>query len=318
MTIRPLCLALALALAPGAALAQNQAPAPTQAPTQQAKPAEPSPLAQEIIFAGKLYSPLKLIVTLPYTGQIMSMPVAIGQKVKKDDVLSTFEIPLETRMSEKRTLSLAGVKDLEHQLATTGKDIDKLRVKRKELEVMEKQNMATSQALAQNAQEIEVLEKQRVAQQEKLAVEKEQAQQRLELARDRFGPKANFGSLPNEGIVKAPVEGYVLWINPELRKGVKLARDTELFQVGVLDPILIRAQVHEIEALRLKLGDQAKVTFDSIPGKEYTATVSRIPWAPLPTALQQPSYYEIELTLPNADYALKEGLKAQVTIIPKK
>ncbi|MBI4807245.1 MAG: efflux RND transporter periplasmic adaptor subunit [Desulfovibrio sp.] len=312
MTLRTLCTALTIVLYASGAFAQNQQATP------QTPKADPSPLAQEIIFSGKLYSPLKLTVVLPYTSQIMNMPVSIGQKVKKDEVLATYEIPLETRMSEKRSLSLASVKDLEHQLATAGKDIDKLRVKRKELEVMEKQNMATSQALAQNAQDIEVNEKQRVALQEKLAIEKEQAQQRLELARERFGPKANFGTLPNEGIVKAPVDGYILWINPELRKGVKLARDTELFQVGVLDPILIRAQVHEIEALRLKLGDQAKVVFDSIQGKEFAATVSRIPWAPLPTALQQPSYYEIELTLPNADYALKEGLKAQVSIIPKK
>jgi len=312
MMLRTLCTALTIVLCASGAFAQNQQATP------QAPKTEPSPLAQEIIFSGKLYSPLKLTVVLPYTSQIMSMPVSIGQKVKKEEMLATYEIPLETRMSEKRTLSLASVKDLEHQLASASKDIDKLRVKRKELEVMEKQNMATSQALAQNAQDIEVNEKMRVALQEKLTVEKEQAQQRLELARERFGPKANFGTLPNEGIVKAPVDGYVLWINPELRKGVKLARDTELFQVGVLDPILIRAQVHEIEALRLKLGDQAKVVFDSIQGKEFTATVSRIPWAPLPTALQQPSYYEIELTLPNADYALKEGLKAQVSIVPKK
>jgi multidrug resistance efflux pump len=113
------------------------------------------------------------------------------------------------------------------------------------------------------------------------------------------------------------VDGYVLWINPDLRKGVKLNRDTDLFQVGILDPIVIRAQVHEIEAVRLKLGDKAKVTFDSMPGKEFTATVSRIPWAPLPTSLQQPSYYEIELTLPNPDMSLKEGLKGTVTIVPK-
>jgi multidrug efflux pump subunit AcrA (membrane-fusion protein) len=275
-------------------------------------------MAQEIIFAGKLYSPMKLSVQLPYTAQIVALSAKIGQKVKKDEVLATFEIPLETRMSEKRSLSLAAVKTLEHELSTANRDIDKLKMKRKELEVMEKQNMATSQALALNSQEMEVLQKSRVALQEKLTVEKELAQQRLQLARDRFGPKADFDHLPKEGIVKSPVEGYVLWINPELRPGVKLARETDLFQVGVLDPILIRAQVHEIEALRLNLGDQAKVAFDSMPGKTFTATVSRIPWAPLPTALQQPSYYEIELTLPNADYALKEGLKAQVTIIPKK
>ena len=314
MTMRTLFIALVLCLsATGAPLAQQTAP-------QQPAPAkaEPSPLAQEIIFSGKLYSPLKLSVQLPYTSQIMSMPMAIGQKVKKDEILATFEIPLETRMTEKRALSLASVKDIEHQVASTNKEIDKLRMKRKELEVMEKQNMATSQALVQNAQEIDVLEKERVALQEKLSSEREQAQQRLELTRERFGPKANFGVLPNEGIIKSPTDGYILWINPDLRKGVKLARDVELFQVGVLDPILIRAQVHEIEALRLKLGDQAKVNFDSMPGKEFLATVSRIPWAPLPTALQQPSYYEIELTLPNADYSLKEGLKAQVTIIPKK
>jgi multidrug efflux pump subunit AcrA (membrane-fusion protein) len=313
MNIRPFLFALALTLTLAASFAWAQQ---AQPPVQAAR--DPSPTAQEIIFSGKLYSPLKLTVQLPYTCQVTSMPVAIGQKVKKDEVILTFEIPLEMRMTEKRALSLAPVKDLEHQLAAAAKDIDKLRIKRKELEVMEKQNMASAQALSSNAQEIDVLEKQRVILNERLAVEKEQAQQRLELARERFGPKANFGVLPSEGIVRAPTDGYVLWINPELRKGVKLSKEADIFQVGLLDPILIRAQVHEIEALRLKLGDQATVAFDSIPGKEFTATVSRIPWAPLPTSLQQPSYYEIELTLPNADYTLKEGLKAQVTIIPKK
>lgn len=294
-------------------------PAWGQTPQQAKAPeaAAPSPLAKEIIFSGKLYSPLKLTAQLPYTSLITNMPTTIGQKVKKDQVLLTYEIPLETRLSEKRSLSLSQVKDLEHQVASAAKEIDKLKVKRKELEVMEKQNMATSQALKQNAQDIEVQEKNRASAQEKLNLERDLAQQRLELARDRFGSKANFGHLPNEGIIKSPTDGYVLWINPDLRKGVKLPRETDLFQVGTLDPILIRAQVHEIEASRLHLGDTATVIFDSFPGKTFTATVSRIPWAPLPTSLQQPSYYEIELTMPNADLSLKEGLKGQVTIIPK-
>lgn len=318
MTTRILLLALALTVTVPAALAQAPAPSGSSAPpAAQGKSPEPSPTAQEIIFSGKLYSPLKLSALLPYTCEVTSLPVGIGQKVKKDDVMLTFSIPLEMRMSEKRTLSLAVVKDLEHQLASTAKDIDKFRVKRKELEIMQKQDMATSQALVVNAQEIEVLEKQRQALQERLAVEREQAQQRLELAKERFGPKTTYGHLPNEGIVKAPMDGYILWINPELHKGVKLGQNTEVFQVGLVDPMLIRAQVHEIEALRLKVGDQAKVHFDSMPGKELSAVVNRIPWAPMPTALQQPSYYEIELSLPNADNSLKEGMKAQVTIIKK-
>ncbi|GFK95735.1 Macrolide export protein MacA [Fundidesulfovibrio magnetotacticus] len=317
MTLRNLLLALAF-LAATALPVRAQQPAAPAAPPAAPQAADPSPMASEIIFSGKLYSPLKLSVQLPFTSQIATMPTQIGQKVKKNDVLATFEIPMETRMAEKRNLNLAQVKEVEHLLSAANRDLEKFRVKRKELEMMEKQNLATSQALAQNALEIDAVEKQRVALTERLNLEKDMAQQRLELARDRFGPKANFGSLPNEGIVKAPVDGYVLWINPELRQGVKLSRDTELFQVGLLDPILIRAQVHEIEALRLKLGDKAKVTFDSLPGKTLEASISRIPWAPLPTALHQPSYYEIELTLPNPDFSLKEGLKAQVSITPKK
>jgi membrane fusion protein, macrolide-specific efflux system len=61
---------------------------------------------------------------------------------------------------------------------------------------------------------------------------------------------------------------------------------------------------------------KAEVTFDSLPGKKYVASVSRIPWAPMPAALQQPSYYEIELTIPNPELELKEGLKGQITIAP--
>jgi len=315
MTPRALILALALVLPlPVVAGAAQQAAAPEQteaAPT-------PSPSADEIIFAGKLYSPMKLTELLPYTAQITSLTATIGQQVKKGDVLAKYDIPLETKLVEKRALTLAAVKDLEYQLASANKEIDRLKLKRKELEAMTKQNMANAQSLALNSQETEVYAKQREALQEKLTVEKELARQRLLLARERFGPKANYGYLPEEGIITAPANGYVLWINPELRAGVKLSKDKELFQVGILDPIIIRAQVHEIEALRLKLGMKAKVTFDSIPGKEFTATVSRIPWAPLPTALQQPSYYEIELSLPNQDNTLKEGLKAQVTITPGK
>jgi len=312
--------ACALALAATGVQAQNQpGKAQTPAPAQAKAPAQaPSPTESEITFVGKLYSPLKLSVVIPYTAQITSMPATIGQRVKKGDTLATFKIPPETRMTEKRALSLVEVKELEEQLAATARDSDKLKVKRQELQVMEKQNMATSQALAQNAEDLGVLEKQRTALQEKLSVEKDLANERLSLYRERFGPSANFGNLPSEGVITAPIDGYVVLINPDLHNGAKLPGGTELFQVGTLDPMLVRAQVHEIETLRLHVNDPATVTFDSMPGKKFPATVSRIPWTPVPSPISQPSYYEIELTLPNPDASLKEGMKAEVTIIPQK
>ena len=114
------------------------------------------------------------------------------------------------------------------------------------------------------------------------------------------------------------MDGYIMWQGPEVREGATLPAGYALFQVGTMNPLIIRTMVHEIEAQKLSVGDTGKVVFESVPGREFTATVSRIPWAPAPASLQQPSYYEIEMTIPNPDLVLKEGLKGEITIIPKK
>lgn len=315
MILRVALLAAGIVLSgPCAVLAQ--APA---APAAQAESAERASFRPaDISFSGKLYSPVKLSIFLPYTAKILTLTSHIGQKVKRGDILATYEIPLETRMDEKTKLSPATIKDFEHKLALADKEIDRLSAKSRELEAMSQRNMTSQQAISMNAKEIEVYRKDKAAVTEQLALSRDLLNDRVELAEDRFGKGAGIGKVPKEGIIKAPADGYVMWMNPELRAGVKLGREAELFQVGSLNPMIIRAQVHEIEAQKLKEGMTATGTFESIPGKKYTATVSRIPWAPIPAALQQPSYYEIELTIPNPDAELKEGLKVQITIQPGK
>ena len=297
---------------------------PCAAQDKPAAPAAGQPATQasfrptEINFSGKLYSPVKLSVFLPYNAKITTLSGHIGQKVKKNEVLATYEIPLETRMDEKTKLSPANIKELEHKLAEADKEIDRLTAKSKELAAMSQRNMASQQSITMNAKEIEVFRKDKVSITEQLALTRELLNDRVELAEDHFGKGAGIGKVPKEGIIKAPIDGFVMWMNPELRSGVKLAKEAELFQVGTLDPMIIRAQVHEIEAQKLKENMAATVTFDSIPGKKYAASVSRIPWAPIPAALQQPSYYDVELTIPNPGLELKEGLKGQIIIQPGK
>lgn len=311
--------AVCLLAASLSAAAQEQAPAQQQAPTQQPQPGTPASFRPaDINFSGKLYSPVKLSVFLPYNAKIVSLSTQIGQKVKRGDILASYEIPLETRMDEKTKLSPANIKELEYKLALADKEIDRLSAKARELEAMNQRNMASQQSLSMNAKEIEVHRKEKTSINEQLALARDLLSDRVELAEDHFGKSAGIGKMPKNGIIKSPTDGYVMWMNPELRLGVKLAKDAELFQVGSLNPMIIRAQVHEIEAQKLKEGEAAVVTFDSIPGKKFEAKVSRIPWAPIPAALQQPSYYDVELTIPNPSLELKEGLKGQITIQPGK
>jgi multidrug efflux pump subunit AcrA (membrane-fusion protein) len=313
MIRRAALLAAGLALC-GTTAALAQTPAAPAAKAETAERASFRPA--EITFSGKLYSPVKLSVFLPYNAKILSLSGHIGQQVKRGDVLAAYEIPLETRMDEKTKLSPANIKELEHKLAVSDKEIDRLSAKGRELEAMSQRNMTSQQAISMNAKEIEVYRKEKVAVTEQLSLARDLLTDRVELAEDHFGKGVGIGKVPKDGIIKAPTDGYVMWMNPELRAGVKLAKEAELFQVGLLNPMIIRAQVHEIEAQKLKEGQPAVVTFDSLPGKKYAAAVSRIPWAPMPAALQQPSYYEIELTIPNPEAELKEGLKGQITIQP--
>ncbi len=112
--------------------------------------------------------------------------------------------------------------------------------------------------------------------------------------------------------MKAPIGNHVLWVHPDLREDAEFNKGTAAFSIGVMDPMLIRAHVHEIEAVQLKLGDLADFTLESIPGRKFQARVSRISWETLTPQLDRPSYYEVEFELPNPDFILREGLRGQI------
>ena len=84
--------------------------------------------------------------------------------------------------------------------------------------------------------------------------------------------------------------------------------------MGVMDPMLLRGQAFEIEALQVKIGQPAEVTLDALPGKKFRGKVSRISWSSITTGPDQPAYYEVEISVPNPDLELKEGLKARIVL----
>jgi len=66
--------------------------------------------------------------------------------------------------------------------------------------------------------------------------------------------------------------------------------------------------------MKIKVGDRAEVTLASLPGRKFPAVVSRISWSPITSKIDQPSYYEVELKVPNPDLSLREGLKVRIVI----
>jgi multidrug resistance efflux pump len=268
----------------------------------------------EIIFNGKLSCSLKRRIDLPFKGVITSLGAHSGQRVAAREILATYRLAPEALMAIQQRLSPPQLAEVEMKLAEVQRNMVPLTTKQRELTQLVQKKMAPPQSLAQLNEEMQFLKKEKATLQERLKRERQLAQQDQEVLSDLLGAPLKSGQVPREASLKAPIGGYVIWVNPELRQGAELPTLPGAFQVGVMDPMLLRAQAFEIEALQVKIGQVAEVTLDALPGRKFQAKVSRISWSSITTGPDQPAYYEVELTVPNPDLDLKEGLKARIVL----
>jgi multidrug efflux pump subunit AcrA (membrane-fusion protein) len=252
----------------------------------------------------------------PFTGRmkVSKMMVEIGQRVDGDQRLLEYAFPPEDLLSEQRKLSQADLKSMEASLEGTRADIASMRKRLDETRMRHSRGMASDQELSDITKDLELARSKERLLDDNLRMEREMAKGELELAKAKFGPKASAHNIPGVSWITSPVTGYVLWVNPEVKPGVILTKKTKLFMVGSMDPILVRALVHEIQLAKLRVGDKATVAFDTLPGKTFEATVIRIQMTANQTDVQLPSHFEVELSLPNPGLTLKEGMRGQVAV----
>ncbi len=271
----------------------------------------------EVVFQGKLVSSLKRNIPIPYKGIVTDVLVTAGQKVKKGDPLLVLQLDPSVIADLRRRVSPQNIQEIEVRMAQVNESIVPLRSKLRELEQLAKQKMASAQNQAQVAQSIESLEQQRAHLQKQMDVLRQSVKDEIVALSSVLGEKVTSDSIPQVVTLKAPIDGHVIWIKHTVRPGAELDPGLGIV-IGVMDPMIILAQVFEIEASRMQLGDKATVTVSSIPDKTFQATLERISWAPVDPGLGKPSYYPVELAVPNPDLMLKEGYKTKVTMLPKK
>jgi len=298
-----ICLGLSL---PAAGFAAEKPVTQATAPPEAAEP--------EIIFNAKLFCSLKRHVDMPFKGIITSMRVHSGQRVAKGEVLATYRLAPEARMAIQQRLAPPQISEMEMRRLEMDRALVPMLNKQQELTLLVQKKLAPTQSLAQVNQEIDLLRQENSTLGKNLEKARQLAQQDREVLSELLGSALKSGQVPREGSLNAPCSGYIIGVNPEMREGAELPPLPAAFQVGVMDPMLLRAQAFEIEALQVKIGQKAEVTLDALPGKKFQARVSRVAWSSIATGPDQPAYYEVELTVPNPDLDLKEGLKARVVL----
>jgi membrane fusion protein, macrolide-specific efflux system len=270
--------------------------------------------ATEIVFQGKLYCSLSRNVVMPFLGTIQELKVMCGQSVAEGAVLAGYQLAKESVALIRRRLSPPQIGELEMRLAGIDRDLSATASKRREIEQLAAEKMASAQSLALVEQEIILLEKERATVQERLRQERGCAKEDIALLKHQLAVRVEADQVPASGALVSPIAGSVIWVSPDLKGGAEIAAGTPSFVIGVMNPMLMRAQVHEIEAVRLSLGDRAEISIESMPDLKVEGAISRLSWSPKTPGLEQPTYYEIELTVANPGRSIRDGLKAEAVI----
>ena len=266
----------------------------------------------EISFNGKVFCSLKRLVDLPFKGVITSVLVRSGESVAPGQALARFRLAPEAVLLIQQRLSPAQISDTAVKLAETERNLDAAAAKQQELAKLAVKKLASPQSLEQANHDLQQLTRERTELQTFLRQLRLSAQDDLAVLKNQLGNGVKPGEIPPEGILRAPIGGYIIWIQPELRQGALLEPTPGVFQVGVMNPMLVRAQAFEIEALQIKTGETAEINLESLPGRKFQGQVSRISWSSLTPGLDQPAYYDVELEVANPEMDLKDGLKAQI------
>jgi multidrug efflux pump subunit AcrA (membrane-fusion protein) len=106
----------------------------------------------------------------------------------------------------------------------------------------------------------------------------------------------------------SPISGFITRKYVEV--GQWIAAGGQVVDIINIDQVLVRTGVLERYISQIQVGDRALVTVDAYPDQTFEGEVKHI----VPEADRASRAFPVTIEIPNADYALKPGMFARVTI----
>jgi len=276
-------------------------------PTAHAKAAEST------VLSGKLYCPVTRIVTLPFTGIVDRIDVAPGKQVKKDDVLLRYSLEENAASTLKKELALgADTEGLQGQIVELERQTMDTRNKIATSRQLVSSKLGSRSELQQQEESLDALYRRIGLLRESVKKQEQVYKLRLAELEDAFKQPIQGNKPPPQLFVTSPMDGFVLSVAENVQAGALISATTAIAEIGSMNPMQIRVQVFENEAVRLREGDSATVRIPSLADREYIGKVMQIAWTPQTLQADSPSYYNVQIEVPNGDLALKQGFKALV------
>jgi len=111
-------------------------------------------------------------------------------------------------------------------------------------------------------------------------------------------------------ILASPMDGLV--VRRDVERGTLVKEGAVAFVLADLSSVKAVFAMSDQEVARVKAGDSLNVTADAMPGRHFTGVVTAVS----PSADTKSRAFNVEVTIPNHDLALKDGMIASVSRDP--
>lgn len=114
----------------------------------------------------------------------------------------------------------------------------------------------------------------------------------------------------SDRIITAPFDGIIAVSDIQLGEVADMGVSATVIRDGAFK---LTARIPEIDITHVHVGQHARATFDAVPEKSITTTVTYI--SPTATDIEGVAYYEANLTFDTNEAWLREGLNADIDIV---
>lgn len=114
-----------------------------------------------------------------------------------------------------------------------------------------------------------------------------------------------------QGIIRAPISGTIYDL--PARPGAFLNTGDPVASIGKLDPVRVRVYVDEPDLGRVAAGESVRITWDAMPGKEWTGVVEKRPTEVIALGTRQVG--EVLCTISNPMHELVPGTNVNAFIL---
>jgi HlyD family secretion protein len=296
----PVTLAFLLAIALICWVIAGRGPAPVAVTTEKA---EIRDITQLVSATGKIRPEIEVKISPEVAGEIVEMPVVVGQAVKRGDLL----------VKIKPDNYIARVKQAEASLSSAQADS----LQRKAQALNDQLDLHRARDLFGKHLVSETDYKAAETKAQVSQASYESALHQIDMARSNLDQNQD---LLGKCVIYSPMDGTVSVLNSEIGERVVATGDfagTEVMRVANLGSMEARIDVNENDVVNVDPGDEARVKVDAYPDAILNGTVRRI--ASTATVKnegtqQEVTNFEVRVRIVDPKEQLRPGMSASVDI----